>query len=136
MNGVVFVGSDDHYVYALNAANGDYIWSYKTGGTIDSSPAVANGVVYIGSEDHKVYAINATSGVKLWSYNTGDQVESSPAVVNGVVYVGSDDNKVYALNAQTGTKNGVTARVTRLFLPLQLQTALSMLVQKTTTFTL
>jgi outer membrane protein assembly factor BamB len=104
INGVVYVGSDDHYVYALNAANGAFVWSYKTGGSIDSSPTVDSGVVYIGSEDHKVYALNATTGGKIWSYGTDDEVESSPAVVNGVVYVGSDDNKVYALNATTGTK--------------------------------
>ena len=40
VNGVVYVGSNDHYVYALNAATGTYIWSYKTGGSVDSSPAV------------------------------------------------------------------------------------------------
>ena len=34
INGVVYVGSDDHYVYALNAATGAYIWSYKTGGSV------------------------------------------------------------------------------------------------------
>src|SRR5208283_4324334 len=72
INGVVYVGSDDHYVYALNAATGAYIWSYKTGSSVDSSPAVANGMVYIGSEDHKVYALNATTGSKIWAYGTGD----------------------------------------------------------------
>lgn len=77
VNGVVYVSSDDHYLYALNAATGAYIWSYKTGGKIDSSPAVADGIVYIGSEDHKVYALNATTGAKIWTYTTGDQVESS-----------------------------------------------------------
>jgi len=54
LNGVVYVGSDDDYVYALDAATGAYIWSYKTGGSVDSSPAVVNGIVYVGSEDHKV----------------------------------------------------------------------------------
>src|SRR5208283_1879312 len=104
INGVVYVGSDDHYIYALNAATGTYIWSYKTGGSVDSSPAVANGIVYVGSEDNKVYALNAAIGAFDWSYKTGDKVESSPTVANGVVYVGSDDNKVYALNAATGVK--------------------------------
>ena len=58
----------DHYVYALNAATGGYIWSYKTGSSVDSSPAVVNGIVYVGSEDHKVYALNAATGTKIWSY--------------------------------------------------------------------
>ena len=41
---------DDDNVYALNASTGAKLWSYTTGGDMDSSPAVANGVVYVGSE--------------------------------------------------------------------------------------
>ena len=103
-NGVVYVGSDDHNVYALNASTGAKLWSYTTGDVVDSSPAVANGVVYVGSYDGNVYALNASTGAKLWSYTTGASVYSSPAVANGVVYVGSDDGNVYALNASTGAK--------------------------------
>ena len=101
-NGVVYVGSDDNNVYALNASTGALLWKYTTGNQVDSSPAVANGVVYVGSEDGNVYALNASTGALLWKYTTGGQVDSSPAVANGVVYVGSDDNNVYALNASTG----------------------------------
>ncbi len=99
VNGVVYVGSDDQNVYALNSTTGAKKWSFHAGGGIDfSSPAVANGVVYIGSGDHNVYALNATTGAKLWSFTTGSFVFSSPAVVNGVVYIGSDDAKVYAFH--------------------------------------
>jgi outer membrane protein assembly factor BamB len=101
-NGVVYVGSDDHKLYAFNAATGALLWSFTTGGTVHESPAVANGRVYVGSDDHKVYALNAATGALIWSYPTGGQV-ASPAVANGLVYVGgSFDHKVYALNAATG----------------------------------
>jgi outer membrane protein assembly factor BamB len=80
------------------------LWSYTTGGGVNSSPAVANGVVYVGSGDGNVYALNASTGALVWSYATGGGVYfSSPAVSNGVVYVGSMDHYVYALNASTGT---------------------------------
>jgi outer membrane protein assembly factor BamB len=55
-NGVVYVGSSDDKVYALNASTGALLSSYTTGSSVYSSPAVANGVVYIGSLDKKVYA--------------------------------------------------------------------------------
>ena len=71
-NGVVYVGSDDNNVYALNASTGALLWSYTTGSTVVSSPAVANGVVYVGSSDDNVYALNASTGALLWSYTTGD----------------------------------------------------------------
>jgi outer membrane protein assembly factor BamB len=43
-------------LYALNASTGDVLWSYTTGGWVDSSPVVVNGVVYVGSFDGNVYA--------------------------------------------------------------------------------
>ena len=55
-NGVVYVGSDDDNVYALNARTGAKLWSYATGSAVDSSPAVASGMIYVGSGDDKVYA--------------------------------------------------------------------------------
>ena len=57
-NGVVYVGSIDDNVYALNAATGAKLWGYTTGSYVDSSPAVANGVVYVGSYDHNLYAFH------------------------------------------------------------------------------
>ena len=100
--GVVYVGSDDNRLYALDASTGDLLWSYKTGDDVDSSPAVSGGVVYVGSDDNHLYALDASTGDLLWSYKTGDDVDSSPAVSGGVVYVGSDDNRLYALDASTG----------------------------------
>jgi outer membrane protein assembly factor BamB len=102
VNGVVYLGSDDGNVYALNASTGAKLWSYTTG-AVGSSPAVANGVVYV-SSGGGVYALNASTGAKLWSYTTVGGTASSPAVANGVVYVGSNDNNVYALDAATGAK--------------------------------
>jgi outer membrane protein assembly factor BamB len=57
-NGVVYVGSDNGNVYALNASTGSKLWSYTTGRSpySTSSPAVVNGAVYVGSWDGKVYA--------------------------------------------------------------------------------
>jgi len=105
VNGVVYFGSEDGNVYALNASTGAKLWSFTTGNFVYSSPAVANGVVYFGSYDHNVYALNVSTGAKLWSFTTGGPVEfSSPAVANKVVYIGSDDGNVYALNASTGAK--------------------------------
>ena len=62
-NGIVYVGSYDDNVYALNAATGVLIWKYQTGGWVSSSPAVANGVVYVGSWDGKVYAFGSPQTV-------------------------------------------------------------------------
>jgi outer membrane protein assembly factor BamB len=105
-NGVVYFGSYDGNVYALDASTGAKLWSYGPigGGGPSSSPAVANGVVYIGSFSGNVDALDASTGALLWSFPTEDMMSSSPTVVNGVVYIGSYDGNLYALNDSTGAK--------------------------------
>jgi outer membrane protein assembly factor BamB len=114
-NGIVYVGSCNGMMYALNAASGTQVWNYTCGGQVWSSPAVANGIVYVGSTNGNVYALNVATGALVWKYTTGRAVAfSSPAIASGVVYVGSEDDNVYALNIATGalvwkytTGNGV-----------------------------
>jgi outer membrane protein assembly factor BamB len=101
-NGVVYVGTGDGYVYALQASDGTRLWRYLTGGAV-STPTVVNGVVYFGSVDGYVYALKASDGTLRWRYQTGGNVASSPAVVKGVVYIGSSDGSLYALKASDGT---------------------------------
>jgi len=77
-NGIVYVGSEDKQVYALNATIGDRLWSYATGDMVVSSPAVVDGVVYVGSYDHLVYAI----GVPTQNRQSGpDQSFIGPQLV-------------------------------------------------------
>ena len=101
--GLVYVGSADRRLYAINATSGEVVWSALTGGSIDSSPAVVDGFAYVGSDDGRVSALVAATGQFAWQTITGGPVDSSPAVVNGVVYVGSDDGALYALNAAIGS---------------------------------
>lgn len=89
-NEVVYVGSDDHNVYALNAKTGALLWSQPFS-IRTSSPAVANGVVYIGgSSVDDMYALNASTGAQLWSYKVSSYMNSSPTVVNGMVYASTN----------------------------------------------
>jgi hypothetical protein len=67
--GVVYVGSLDHNVYALNATTGAQVWNYTTGGEVVSSPAVAGGFVYVGSDDDKVYAFGPGVFLSLYALN-------------------------------------------------------------------
>jgi hypothetical protein len=104
VDGKVYVGSNDHNVYCLDASTGTRIWNYTTDSPVSPSPAVSDGKVYVGSWDHKVYCLDASTGAQVWNYTTDDYVVSSSAVVDGKVYVGSNDHNVYCLDASTGTQ--------------------------------
>ena len=114
-NGVVYIGSGDQHLYALEAATGALRWVFATGDVVHGSPAVADGVVYIGSFDRNLYALDAATGRERWRYTTGNDTSiynqiglpSSPAVAGGMVFVGGRDGHFHAVDARTGTRRWV-----------------------------
>ncbi|MDQ6695803.1 MAG: serine/threonine-protein kinase [Chloroflexota bacterium] len=100
--GVVFFGSYDTNMYALNAKSGDFLWKTPTKAGICSSPALLGDTLIVGSEDSYVYAYDARRGTQLWSYRTGGAIRSSPKVYKDMVFFGSDDQYIYCLNAENG----------------------------------
>jgi len=126
VGGVVYVGSDDGFLYALDEATGSLKWKFETQGRIASTPAVRDGVVYFGSYDGAFYAVDAAAGKQKWKFDVDyerrfaapgihgnvparqvipdawDFYQSSPVVEGGHVFFGSGDGNVYALEAATG----------------------------------
>ena len=96
---LVYVGSDDGWVYALNMYNGELNWSFETQGQVKSSPLVYGDMLFVGSYDNKLYALNAITGSHIWNFTTDDDVEGSPSFWKGTVLIGSYDSTLYALNA-------------------------------------
>merc|ERR1712195_351694 len=110
---VVYVGSGDHNLYAVNASTGSKIWSFATGDGVNSSPALSSDgkVVYIGSYDNNLYAVNALTGSKIWSFSTRGAVNGGPVTSSvlssddKVVYIGcSGYTSLYAVNVSTASK--------------------------------
>jgi len=95
--GIVYFGSGDHHVYAVDASSGALRWSFETGNVVHASPAVADGIVCVGSRDCVVYALDATTGAERWRVTVGGKVYASPAVVGGAVYVGSTNGTFVAI---------------------------------------
>lgn len=104
VDGVVYFGSRDSHIYALNAETGEEIWKFKTGSWVESSPIVAGGVLYCGSNDGHMYAVNVETGEEIWRFDAKYPVRSSAAIANGKVYFGADDWSVYAVNIDDGTQ--------------------------------
>jgi len=107
-DGVVYFGSFDQNLYAVDGKSGQTLWTFKTGGAVYSSPAIgSDGTIYVGSRDAKIYAVNP-NGTKKWEFATGASefgVVASPSIgQSGTVYIGSHDGNMYALNGQTGGK--------------------------------
>ncbi len=63
----VFVASPDtHTVEALDSTDGTSLWSYTTGGPIDTPPTIYRGLALFGSADGWVYCVQAADGRLVW----------------------------------------------------------------------
>lgn len=98
VDGVIYVGSKDEHLYAVNAENGELKWDFKTKDSIVTTPSVADGVVYIGS-GYSLYVIDAKTGELKRRCLLGDSKVYSPTVIDGIVYVGNMHLYLYAMDA-------------------------------------
>ncbi len=101
-DGLVYVGSFDGNVYALNAADGKIAWTFKTGDKVRATALVSDGVVYIGSWDLQTYALDAKTGAKRWAALVSGQVQTTALLVDSMVITASRKAAVFALDKANG----------------------------------
>ncbi|HWX35856.1 MAG TPA: PQQ-binding-like beta-propeller repeat protein [Steroidobacteraceae bacterium] len=124
--GVVYIGSLDGFVYAVDQETGKEKWKHATHQPVVSSPAVSGGLVFFEGYDGVLYALATDTGTVKWYFvaeyerrfeakhlhgyspesqtipDSWDLYLSSPAVFNNHVYFGSGDGNVYAVDTSTG----------------------------------
>lgn len=110
-NGVLYFGSWDHHVYALDVhvrTRPRLLWKFEADNEVNSSPAYAAGLVYFGSNGGSLYAVDARTGRLRWHsgaysrFGRREEFYATPTVAYGRVYVGNTDGTVYAFGARTG----------------------------------
>ncbi len=57
VNDVVLFGSQDYKLHGATTS-GALVWSFPTGGRVNSGPSVSNGRIYFGSEDYHIYCLS------------------------------------------------------------------------------
>jgi hypothetical protein len=66
VNGKLYAGNRDGYMYALDADTGNLLWKYETDGPILFSAAFKDDVIYFASNDAHAYALGADDGSLVW----------------------------------------------------------------------
>jgi outer membrane protein assembly factor BamB len=99
---VIYFGSADHYVYAIDPATHLPKWKTKTGGAVFAGPAIANGIVCIGSVDQTIYGLDAAIGAVRWTVKGAGMYQSNTATDGQRFFVGGWDNTFRAIDAATG----------------------------------
>lgn len=101
-DGVLYFGSDDNSMRALDIHKRQLLWQTPTDGPIRVKPAIWRDHLIFGSHDFNVYALDAHTGSEFWRYRTWQQVNSSPLVYEDHVYIGSNDGFLHAIEPQSG----------------------------------
>lgn len=124
-DGKVFVSSKStNQIKALNAQDGSEIWSFTTGGPVDSPPTIYKNRVIFGSGDGSIYCLRISDGKLAWRFHTKftdqrtivrDQLESvwpvhgSVLIQDDIVYFSAGRSSyldggmlLYGLDPETG----------------------------------
>ena len=100
-DGILYTGSGDGVLYALNAETGEQIWSADGFGQLEATGAIAGDKIVTAGFSNLVQAMDQHTGGVLWSFRTDYFVQGSPLIVNERVILATD-HKVYALNLESG----------------------------------
>lgn len=111
-NEIIYVGSLDSTFYAVNAADGSLIWTYKCAGIISSNATVAGDKIVV--EGGNILYAFTLKGKVAWKTQLNENKDSgkidpwdfhrsSPAVYEGRVFIGSDNGVIYVVNTENGS---------------------------------
>jgi len=108
----IYIGTDDGYMFKLDAATGNQIWKYPTTialeGVRSSVVIGTSGNVYFGCDDGKLYVLSS-AGALVDSVTLSDgAITSTPALANdGTIIVTTEEDYVYVLNPDLSIKRQI-----------------------------
>ena len=108
VDGLLYFGSWDKKIYALDVETHKPVWSFKTGDKVKDGAAFARGLVFMGSCDGSVYALDARSGqaplegLRAVALRGPGNWYATPTIAYGRVFIGNTDGKMYAFGLRSG----------------------------------
>lgn len=111
LDGMIYTGGSDRYLYAIDAETRATAWTFDTGGFLKASPSIAGDIVYATSSKKTLYALSRETGTELWHYTTPSDgsLQRSPVIADGVVYI--DGDRLYAIGSLQSPPAYVTGHV-------------------------
>ena len=94
----------DHYLYAINLADGQLKWKANLGGPLVSSPVLSTeGVLYLGTLDKTIIALSSADGSILWKQTTTSGVWATPVILNDQLFAGDESGNISILKIADGS---------------------------------
>lgn len=101
---LIYVGSNNGYLNALDANTGALVWRYSAGLAIKGTPMVVDGSVVFCSWDKNIYKIKSSNGELIWNSPLEGSCQSSPtwSKKENAVYISTSSGKTAAFNFSNG----------------------------------
>ncbi len=102
---LIFAGSFDGTVVALERGTGNVIWRQSLeGGKIIGGPTIADDLLLVPSSNRTLYALRLDSGQEVWRFESERAFWARPYVEDEFVYVPGLDHYLYKLRTNDGTQ--------------------------------
>jgi outer membrane protein assembly factor BamB len=79
----VYIGCRDKSLHAIRRADGEGVWTFPTGGRVESSPLAFDNAVVFGSSDGRLYAADLADGTERWRLDLGEDLTAAPVYSGG-----------------------------------------------------
>jgi outer membrane protein assembly factor BamB len=106
--GLLFVGSADGVMNAIDLATGAQKWKYRTKGIAYRPAVYSDGVIYFANHRDQVFSLDARTGRWRWSYDRETPESFTVAGHSGLalkgdnLYAGFSDGMIVCLSARSG----------------------------------
>lgn len=103
-DGVVVLGSSDHFIYGIDAQSGALRWCVETDKAVLGSPVIDGRSLYVGGSDGIFRCLDTRDGRIVWEFDkVKGYVSTLPTIADNKVIFGSWGNGFYALDKVDGT---------------------------------
>jgi serine/threonine protein kinase len=101
-NGIIYVGSRDQRLYALDGQKQRKLWHYDAGAPLRSTPTLHGDTLFFGDDDGTMHAVQSSGGRGRWRVPLRGKIFASAAAGAGLIISATQAGRVVALNPTSG----------------------------------
>jgi serine/threonine protein kinase len=97
---VIYCGSTDKYLYAIDAISGGRLWRSDLGAPILARPILARGNLIVTNTDGEIRIISGKDGQSIWVHKTERFTVANPKLIDNLLVLASFDGEIQALDLE------------------------------------
>jgi outer membrane protein assembly factor BamB len=100
----LYIADAEGRIQAMDATNGNKIWSVDADTRITGGPGFGENTVLVGTAEAETIAFSAEDGEELWRATVSSEILSAPQKAHNTVVVLTGDGKIFGLSGNKGKR--------------------------------